>query len=251
MMRYFWLLILISLLGCSGQTVKKQTAESAKLPLDGIWEGGFDINRRGPYDFQAIHINGHSTAVSYKAKALCSGNISGEDGDYFALYNLYALDGAPFDEARITGTLKDGVIESYFKTLNGGDVGKLTMTYNPIFENDSSLELLEGQWSFTDRDGLVIDAQISNGVLAGIDSDRCTYSGKFAIINSDFNAYGVRIHIANCHSVDGEYEGLAYMDSETIDGENVSIIRMDFVNPLYGFHFDLQEVEGQLRTKEI
>ena len=248
-MKYLYFFIAISMLGCANQAVKEQPEEIAKLPLDGIWEGSFDINRRGPYDFQAIHIGGHSTAVSYKAKALCSGNIKGEDGDYFALYNLYALDGAPFDEAKITGTLKDGVIESYFKTLNGGDVGKLTMTYNPIFENDSSLELLEGQWSFTDRDGLVIDAQISEGVLAGVDSDRCTYSGEFAIINPEFNAYGVKVSIANCHSVDGQYEGLAYIDNKTADGKKVAIIRMGFVSRLYGFHFDFQKVAAT--AKEI
>ena len=250
-MRIYWTLVIILLLGCSGQNIKKDAIELAKHPLDGIWEGGFDINRRGPYDFQAIHINGHSTAVSYKAKAMCSGNITGEDGDYFALYNLYALDGAPFDEAKITGTLSDGVIESYFKTLNGGDVGKLTMTYNPVFENDSSLELLDGHWSFTDRDGLVIDAQISHGILRGVDSDRCKYSGEFAIINPDFNAYGVRVNIANCHSVNGEYEGLAYIDSGPAGEEKVAIIRMDFVNSLYGFHFDLQKAAEQSTIKEI
>ena len=250
-MKNYWPVLLVLLLGCSGQTVKEQPAQAAKHPLDGIWEGSFDINSRGPYDFHAIHINGHSTAVSYKAKALCSGNVKGEDGDYFAIYNLYALDGAPFDEAKITGTLNDGVIESYFKTLSGGDVGKLTMTYNPIFENDSSLELLEGQWSFTDRDGLVIDAQINNGVLAGVDSDRCMYSGAFAVINADYNAYGVKVSIANCHSVDGEYEGLAYIDHEVSGEQEMPIIRMDFVNPLYGFHFDFQKVEDRPATKEI
>ena len=240
---------MVFLLGCSTQAVKQQvqSKESVKQPLDGIWNGGFDINSRGPYDFHAIHVNGKSTAVSYKAKAMCSGNVEGRNGDYFANYNLYSLDGAPFDEAKITGTLKDDTIESYFKTLNGGDVGKLTMTYNPIYENDSSLELLQGKWSFTDRDGLIIDVEITNGELFGADSDSCEYNGLLSVINPSFNAYDVTIVITNCHSVDGEYKGLAYIDK---DESAVKVIRMDFVNALYGFHFDLRKVNSVASVRD-
>ncbi|MEM8844878.1 MAG: hypothetical protein AAGB35_07540 [Pseudomonadota bacterium] len=249
-MKIFNITLLIFLLGCTAQTLKEQaqSEESVKHPLDGIWNGSFDINKRGPYDFHAIHVNGKSTAVSYKAKAMCSGNIEGNDEDYFADYNLYSLDGAPFDEARITGTLQDGVIESYFRTLSGGDIGKLTMAYNPIYENDSSIELLEGKWSFTDRDGLIIDAEIAEGELSGMDSDNCSYKGRLFVINPSFNAYDVELEISNCHSVDGNYKGLAYIDN---DQDQVAIIRMDFVNALYGFHFDLGKVDGPLEQQEI
>lgn len=246
-MKSLIIVFLVFIFGCATQPAKEQPNEVVKLPLDGIWDGSFDINNRGPYDFHSIHVGGHSTAVSYKAKAICSGNVEGEDGNYFANYNLYSLDGAPFDEAKITGILKNGEIESYFKTLNGGDIGKLTITYNPIYENNSSLDLLEGKWSFTDRDGLVIDAEIANGEITGNDSDSCNYSGAFSLIDTNFNAYNVKVVIKNCHTVDGEYTGLAYLDNK----DNVDVIRMDFVNALYGFHFDLQKVEETQVTQEI
>ena len=246
-MRFLYIVILFLSLGCSTQTLKEQANETVKLPLDGIWDGSFDINNRGPYDFHSIHVGGHSTAVSYKAKAMCSGNVEGKDGNYYAHYNLYALDGAPFDEAKITGILKDGEIESYFKTLNGGDIGKLTITYNPVYENNSSLELLEGKWSFTDRDGLIIDAEVVNGEITGNDSDSCKYSGAFSLIDPNFNAYNVVLRISKCHSVNGEYKGLAYLDKK----DNVKVIRLDFVNALYGFHFDLQKVEESVALEKI
>lgn len=46
-------------LGCSSfkrqSTIVKITQKQA---IDSIWNGGFDINGRGGYDFHAIHVQG-------------------------------------------------------------------------------------------------------------------------------------------------------------------------------------------------
>lgn len=234
-----WFVFVVLVLAACATPVKQESSVTLleKMPIDGIWEGSFDINGKGPYDFHAIHVDGRSTAVSHKAKAMCAGKVEGKDGDYYAHYQLYSLDGSPFDSARITGTFADGAIESYFVTLNGGDIGALKMKYNPLYEQDASIDSLSGQWSFTDRDGLVLNMSILDGQMTGVDSDQCTYSGQLAVINPNYNAYALTLTIADCDSVNGEYHGMGYLDQE-----EKPLFRIDIVNERYGFHFDLQEI---------
>lgn len=207
-----------------------------KTQLDGIWVGSFDIRGRGPYDFYAIHVGERSTAVSHKAKAMCVGQVKQNEDYYYAKYNLYALDGAPFDYARLTGEIKEGRIESHFTTLNGGDTGRMQLDYSELYEQPSSLALLEGQWNFTDRDGLMFDLAIESGVISGTDSDDCEYSGNISIINAQYNAYDVVLVISNCDSVNGEYKGLSYLDNEA-----ETFLRVDVGNESYGFHYDFKK----------
>ena len=222
------------LVSCTAPIKEPDAIEDVeKSELDGIWVGSFDIRGRGPYDFHVIHVGERSTAVSHKAKAMCLGKVQLEKGYYYAKYNLYALDGSPFDYATITGELADGKINSHFVTLNGGDTGSMKLEYSALYEQPSSYAFLEGDWMFVDRDGLEVSMSISNGEIVGTDSDDCKYIGRLEVINPNYNAYNVIMNISNCDSVDGEYEGLSYIEKN----EN-TILRMDVGNELYGFHFD-------------
>ena len=239
-MRKMWVLLITSLAisACSAPTKEPITQPPVeKSLLDGIWQGSFDIRGRGPYDFHVIHVNGRSTAVSNKAKAICVGNVR-LDGEYYtAKYQLYSLDGAPFDQATITGVLNDGAIDSHFVTLNGGDTGSLRISYNEIYEQKSSLHKVAGKWSFTDRDDLTIDVAIDEaGTIQGTDSDECKYAGQVKIINANYNAYEIALTIGNCGPVSGDYQGLSYLDSQEVD-----FFRIDITNKFYGFHYDLQK----------
>jgi len=223
-----------ALLGCSTPALQESAqAFPDKTELDGIWVGSFDIRGRGPYDFYAIHVGEKSTAVSHKAKAMCVGQVMQHGEHYYSKYNLYALDGSPFDYARLTGEIKQGEIISYFKTLNGGDTGRMVLSYSDVYEQPSSLELLEGEWSFVDRDGLNFKMTIENGIIKGKDSDDCEYSGQVSIINPKYNVYNVVMNISNCDSVNGAYEGLSYLDKN-----ESTFLRIDIGNENYGFHYD-------------
>ena len=238
-----WILLgfLASLVSCSAPIQPTDTVKvEAKSALDGIWVGSFDIRGRGPYDFHAIHVGERSTAVSNKAKAMCVGQVQLDDIYYYAKYNLYALDGSPFDYATITGELHDGHIASHFVTLNGGDTGALQMTYSSLYDQPSSLALVEGDWKFIDRDGLEVSMSIQNGEIIGADSDSCKYIGRLEVINPKYNAYNVILNISNCDSVNGEYQGLSYLDNT-----EHTILRLDVGNEAYGFHFDFSLNENQ------
>lgn len=237
-MHKYYTFLLLAFVYFSNQSMLAQAEDVAQnFAANGIWQGSFDINGRGPFDFTAIHIDGHSTAVSHAAKTLCTGSVTLDGSKYLAQYQMYALDGAPFDRANISGTLADQQIISQFVTENAGDTGILTLTYNPVYEKNSAIELLQGSWQFTDRDGLEILWAIDHGIIAGEDSDQCEYSGVFSLIDPEFNAYLLNMQINKCSSVDGEYRGLAYLD----DNENI-LLKTDIAGSFYGFHFDLQKV---------
>lgn len=238
MFRTLCVCLSIMLISACSVPVKEESApiKVEKTQLDGIWVGSFDIRGRGPYDFYAIHVGERSTAVSHKAKAMCVGQVKQNEDYYYAKYNLYALDGAPFDYARLTGEIKEGRIESHFTTLNGGDTGRMQLDYSGLYEQPSSLAFLEGQWNFTDRDGLMFNLAIESGVISGADSDDCEYSGNISIINAQYNAYDVVLVISNCDSVNGEYKGLSYLDNEA-----ETFLRIDVGNESYGFHYDFKK----------
>ncbi len=235
MVKKIWLLVWLSVLvACSTPGVQKNEQDfPEKTQLDGIWVGSFDIRGRGPYDFYSIHVGDRSTAVSHRAKAMCVGNVR-QDGDYYySQYNLYALDGSPFDFARLTGEIAEGQIVSYFQTLNGGDTGRLVINYSDIYERPSSLDLLDGDWVYTDRDGLSYEVNIEQGIISGKDSDDCQYDGQVSLINPNYNAYEVEMTISECASVDGVYTGLSYLDQH-----DSTYFRIDISNENYGFHYD-------------
>lgn len=224
------------LAACTAPVTQEVEVYPDKTELDGIWVGSFDIRGRGPYDFYAIHVGEKSTAVSHRAKAMCVGKVRQDGSHYYSKYNLYALDGSPFDYARLTGDIELGKITSYFKTLNGGDTGRLVLTYSDIYEQPSSLDLLEGVWKYTDRDGLSYEVSIEDGVIQGKDSDECKYSGQMSLINPKYNAYKIEMNISNCASVNGLYEGLSYLDEH-----ESTYLRIDIGNENYGFHYDWEK----------
>ncbi len=206
-----------------------------RAPLDGIWVGEFDIRGRGPYDFTAVHLQDKAYAYSLKAKAMCVGTLSFDGEHLLNKYVLFALDGGPFDWANLTGTVKDNeqgykTISSYFKTLNGGDTGRLTISYSGLYDQSSSLDNVKGDWTYTDRDDLATAISISEaGVLAGDDSDGCTYLGYVDIINPKYNMYHVKVEVTECDSVNDEYEGVAFLADQ--------ILTMQVASKKYALYF--------------
>lgn len=215
--------LLIVLSGCGTSHLTKSAEDlNFRGPLDGIWVGEFDIRGRGPYDFTAVHLQDKAYAFSLKAKAMCVGTLE-FDGKYILnKYVLFVLDGGPFDWANLTGSLEESeagakTISTYFKTLNGGDTGALTVTYSELYDKSSSLEYLKGDWSYTDRDELTTTISINEeGVLTGNDTDGCEYLGYLDIINSQYNVYQAKLAVSECGSVNDEYEGVAFVNENAL-----------------------------------
>lgn len=209
--------------------------QSAQAPmrtsLDGIWEGEFDIGGKGPYDFTAVHIRDKAYAFSRSAKAVCVGTVGLEGKHYTSEYMLFVLDGGPFDSAVITGELTEkGEITSHFLTKRGSEAGMLKLAYDPVYDSLSSFTVTQGNWSYTDKDGLITEFVIQEeGAIEGRDSIGCKYAGYLEIIDPAHNAYQVKVEVASCGSVDGKYEGISFMSEEQLN--------MLLVNQRYGLYF--------------
>ena len=224
---FFFYLILSCFIFATSCTTSNVTNENTepefqpRAPLDGIWIGEFDIRGRGPYDFTAVHLGDKAYAYSLKAKAMCIGTLS-FDGKYILnKYVLFALDGGPFDWANLTGVLhvdEDSKrISTYFKTLNGGDTGALSVAYSKLYDQPSSLTYTQGDWSYTDRDELTTTISINEeGVLMGKDTDGCEYLGYLGILNPQYNVYQTKLEVSECSSVNDEYEGVAFVDENSL-----------------------------------
>lgn len=216
---------LIFLSGCATLDVSNEVSDSetvSRSPLDGIWMGAFDIRGRGPYDFTAVHLGEKAYAFSLKAKAMCVGTLGFDGKHILNKYVLFALDGGPFDWANLTGTLEDNgedpkTIASYFKTLNGGDTGALNVAYSEIYDRASSIEYVQGDWAYTDRDQLSSTITINEeGILTGNDSDGCEYLGYLDVIDPKYNVYSTKLEVSECASVNDEYEGVAFINEDTL-----------------------------------
>ncbi len=233
--------ILLNSCANTNSGINKQDAVSTvRAPIEGIWTGEFDIGGKGPYDFTAVHIDGKAYAFSQRAKAMCVGTVNLDGENYISKYLLFELDGGPFDWATITGKFKeDNKITSHFVTLNGGDTGALNLAYNQIYDLPSSLTKTHGKWSYTDKEGLITEFFIEEvGTLIGHDSDGCKFLGYLEIINPAYNAYQVKVEIAACDSVDGEYEGVSFMANEQLN--------MHIANENYGLFFAFgPKIEGE------
>ncbi len=217
----FILICLTAILSCantSNQDDNQTISVAERAPIEGIWSGEFDIGGRGPFDFTAVHLSGHAFAYSQLAKAMCVGTVELDGENYISKYVLFSLDGGPFDVATITGKFKeDNKILSHFVTLNGGDTGALNLAYNPIYDAPSSLDLITGSWVYTDHDNLTTEINIENeGTLTGHDSDRCELLGYMDLVNPNYNAYKIKLEITKCGPVDGEYEGVAFLQNEQL-----------------------------------
>ncbi|QMU60254.1 MAG: hypothetical protein GKR92_00505 [Gammaproteobacteria bacterium] len=215
----------IVLNGCVISNVTKDTEDpelKLRAPLDGIWIGEFDIRGKGPYDFTAVHLQDKAYAFSLNAKAMCVGTLEFDGKHVLNKYVLFALDGGPFDWANLTGTFEDDgenpkTISTYFKTLSGGDTGALKVAYSELYDKSSSLEYLKGNWSYTDRDQLTSTIFIDEeGVLTGHDSDGCEYLGYLDLINPRYNVYRAKLEVIECGSVNDEYEGVAFINENTL-----------------------------------
>lgn len=233
---------LLVLTACSTSNQQNESVESelvTRSPLDGIWKGEFDIRGRGPYDFTVVQLKDKAFAFSLKAKAMCIGTFTFDGEHTLHKYVLFSLDGGPFDWATLTGTVTDNEagqkqIQSYFKTLNGGDTGALTTAYQGLYDQPSTLGLVLGDWEYTDRDELTTSLMIDEkGMLVGDDSDGCVYTGQVKVINPMYNAYHTNIAITECGSTGGDYEGVSFMD----DG----VLTVQIANPQYAFHYAFKQ----------
>ena len=157
----------------------------------GIWvgsssAGGFTIFIEG-----IITESGEGRFVDENGTQYIVTRITGNDGQIQINFNAYAqfgyvfLNGSTFGTGTITGAVRERSSFSGNFSFSTGEAGTISFTYDPLYERDSSLTKIAGQWN--EAFGvLIVDA---DGSFFEQDQFGCVYDGQVSIISANYNAY--------------------------------------------------------------
>jgi hypothetical protein len=135
------------------------------------------------------------------------GRMAGQNGTYYLLNGIFTSGGnvfagfngfsssADFPNGGLitTGHLQGfvtnpGLNATY--TAQGNDSGSITLTFDQaLYVQRSSLAMLAGTYTSTSSTPTYSFTVTNTGSLSGTDSNGCTYTGGFAIVDSHLNAY--------------------------------------------------------------
>ena len=177
--------------------------------MDGVWNGIFDINGHGRYDFTGLINDNKSTAYTEQAKVVYNGTINNENNNFVWDLNMYIKDGTFFGTAKITGKLiGENILSGKWITEPAKDWGNIY-----LIKLDDKLVLDAGiiinkSW-VTKNSSIKSSFIINKNKILGKDDSGCNYYGAMKILNEKI--YEVSIEIASCGSSDGIYTGMAYI----------------------------------------
>jgi hypothetical protein len=152
------------------------------------------------------------------------GRISAQDGTYYRLtvatsgYNVSGSfsgysQGVTFPNGRqsTAGSLSAQITPAGLNgtlTDQAGDVEALSLNFDNTYTLGSALPTLAGAWKYN-ANGFSLTATINaDGTFSAMDSNECSYTGSFGLIDSNFNAYSEN-YIRLCNGTSLVFTGLA------------------------------------------
>lgn len=152
------------------------------------------------------------------------GAISGQDGTYYRLnvslpknqvtgtyFGISQGTTFPNGTQATSGSISALASPNLSGTLSDqtGATESLAFNFDAVYNLGSSLATLAGSWSYTATSGFNLTATIRpDGTFSAIDSNGCTYSGAFGIVDPNFNAYS-ESYTRSCNGVNVMFTGLA------------------------------------------
>ena len=218
--------------GGGGGTTPTLTTPPAPVPtnVSGIWEGtsntsGLILNFSG-----VITENNEGRFLDENGTQYVLSNVSGNDGNItlsftaFAQFGFAFLDGSTVTTGSLTGTVVERTSFDGSYSIATGESGTISLTYNSLYDRDSSLSKLTGTW---DDDGFGILTFDPDGSFFEQDMFGCVFDGQASIIDPAYNAYSLTMTISLCGvGTDGQYSGLGVLaDFNTTD--DLFIVQMN------------------------
>ncbi len=207
--------------------------------LNGIWEGDYtDSSGAVCTDVKGLIYNGSVRAISEGCNIIYAGSLSISGSSANINFDLFDAEGISTGQSSFGGSftlqsLIDGSLD------NGG---RLSLRYQTVYENDSSLNLLVATWGFEEPvgtgTGLSFFSIDSAGNLALSSTvSGCNYAATFSILDADYNLYGVSLTITGCTgslaSRNGSYNGAASLSGNNsiltvLAGNDQNVFFADF-----------------------
>ena len=181
------------------------------LAVDGVWQGVFDINGHGRYDFTGLVNEKNVTAFTEKAKVVYKGNINISKEHFKWNLLMYLKDGTMFGSAEIKGKLIDSnTMSGTWITEPAKDFGNIYLIKNSSNVRDTGDNINKKWVSFDSK--IKKNFYIKNNKIKGNDENGCNYYGLAEKLNSKI--YSINLEIASCGISDGVYIGMAYIEIE-------------------------------------
>lgn len=202
----------------------------------GIYEGSLtdNVTRQSTPAVAVIDENGDGRMMAQSGTYYrFSVNTSGFD----VFGNVLAF---PGDGSTANGSLNGSLTQSGLNatlSANGSNPAALALNFDNNYFLASSLPTLAGTWSASNSSGFKLSLSIqSSGAFSGTDSNSCSYSGFFSLVNPNFNAYSESF-TQTCGSAGSSYSGLAYFIPAAGSGSNATPAMINFLADDNGGHF--------------
>ena len=158
--------------------------------INGIWEGIFDINGHGEYDFTGLISSNVATAYTEKAKVVYNGKIKTEKNKFKWNLLMYLQDGSSFGTAEIEGKIiNNEVMSGKWVTEPAKDYGNIYLI-KKIREVVNTGEIINKKWGSYDGSNTHL-LTIENYKLSGLDINGCNYYGDIKKLNQKI--YNVKL----------------------------------------------------------
>ena len=191
---------------------------------DGVWQGVFDINGNGNYDFIGLISDNKATAYTEKAKVIYDGNIKTEGNKFIWNLKMYLKDGTSFGTAEIIGKiLNDNIMSGKWTTEPAKDYGNIYLVKLKDNKVVDTGKIINKNWISKNKENKI----------SGKDKNNCNYYGQIKKINKKI--YFAGIEIASCGASDGVYTGMAHI--RKVNNKNNLIINT--VNKNFSFFLSL------------
>ena len=199
------------------------TLTNISLSADGIWQGVFDINGHGRYDFTGLVNNQDVTAYTEKAKVVYRGEINITEEDFIWSLKMYLQDGTMFGTAVIKGKILNGnIMSGKWSTEPAKDYGNIYLIKNEEGIEDAENQINRAWTSINSK--VKQDIMIEKNKILGKDENGCNYYGDINNLNNKM--YKVNLEIASCGISDGVYNGMAHIEKN----EKKSILKINATN---------------------
>lgn len=226
-------------------TTQSSSPTADVVGLNGIWEGDYtDSSGTVCSDIQGLIYNGSVRVVSEKCNVVFAGTLSVTASSANINFNLYDVAGASTGQSAFSGSFTQK--SSIDGSLDNGS--SLSLRYQPVYENDSSLDFMAAQWGLTEKVGSTTYLHIFSIDSAGklvtklSSISGCNYTATFNILDANYNLYGIDLTISSCtgslNNRNGVYSGVA-----SLSGDN-KIMTILAGNQQNTFFADFDRVAG-------
>ncbi len=226
----FLLVDFLSLFSCGGggsgsHSSSTAQPQSVSQSASGIWTGNVLSPKFGNTSVTGIVSQTDEVFFISEQGAQHHGQVTVSGSSFSGSLTSYAPIGFRFpDGSSVTTTTVSGTVTTKSSLTGnyngGGDSGTFSLSYSSLYDRQSSLALVAGNWRAID--GSATFSFSSSGQITGSDVDGCTYTGQISVINQNFNAYKVTVTIAACGSFNGSYSGLAALSDTSASNDTLT-----------------------------